>query len=119
MTAADRGHRLSVRVDAEAVGVIPGSATSAARRVPSTPTLAVTQAKGQPRLTVRVTGKTGIATGSVVVSGPGGWKRTQALRSAAAVVSVPKAMVGQRARLVVSYRGNAQYLPVERAIRLR
>lgn len=119
VSAADQGHRISVRVDAESAGLIPGSATSAELLVPSAPTLTVTQSKGQPRLTIVVRGKTGVCTGTVVVSGPQGWQRTGALSNGKVVVSVPKTMVTQRARLLVRYRGDAHYLRVERAIRLR
>lgn len=149
--AADRGHHLSVRVDAAAVGVTPGSAISAGLLVPAestpapspsgtpsttpdaaptppagapdrpaTPTITLTQSrKGPPRLTIRVRGSAGRATGSVVVRGPSGWQRALTLASGRAVVPLPRAMAVRRARLVVRYRGDDDYRPAHRVIRLR
>ena len=143
VAAADRGHRISVRIDAAAVGITPGSATSAELLVPSgstpspsaspppssyspptpkrtTPNLTVTQLRqGQPRLRIRVHGKADTCTGPVVVRGPHGWQRTQTLRNGKVVVRVSKAMVAKRARLAIRYRGDTYYLPVKSTIRLR
>jgi hypothetical protein len=136
VTAADLGHRLSVRINASGHEVIPGSATSPELLIPpaSTPTHSPTAQpprrvsptvslalpeKGQPRLRVRVKGNAGAATGTVVVRGPGGWKSTRKLTKGTVVVRVPRALAAKRARVVVRYRGDASYLPVQRRIRVR
>ncbi|WP_244931807.1 hypothetical protein [Nocardioides sp. W7] len=135
VTAADLGRRLSVRVDASAFQVIPGSATSAELLIPSgsspstsptaqpptriTPTLTLTQpTKGQPRLRIRVRGKAGVGTGTLVVRGPGGWRSTRTLSKGTVVVRVPRALAASRARLVVRYRGDASYLPAQKRTRI-
>jgi hypothetical protein len=144
--AADRGHRLSVRVDAAATGIVPGSATSAEVQVPSTddsvapspsstpsggppvtvppqrmrPTLTVRLiSKHGPRLRVRVQGSMGTATGTVVVAGPRRWKRDQRLRGGTLAVRIPKAVATTRGRLTVRYRGDSHYLPTKRVVRIR
>lgn len=146
--SGDRGHRISVRVDAVGEGVIPGSATSADVSIPTDnstspspstttttkptpsatpypparthPTLRLTPtAKGEPRLRVRMRGQAGVVTGTVVVRGPRGWKSTRKLTKGTVVVRVPRALAAKRARVVVRYRGDASYLPVQRRIRLR
>lgn len=137
VTAADLGRRLQIRVNASGFEVIPGSATSAELLIPAnspspspttsptappkraTPTLTLTQPrKGQPRVQIRVRGKAGTATGTVVVRGPRGWKRVRKLANGKAVVRVTKAMAAKRVRLIVRYRGNASYLPTQKRIRL-
>jgi hypothetical protein len=132
VTAADLGHRISVRVDASADGVIPGSATSSELLIPSastppvkppkraTPRLKVTlPPRGKPRLDIRVQGKFGAGSGKVVVRGPGGWKRTALLHRGRVTVRIPQAQVKKSKRLVVRYHGDSRYLPVERRVRLR
>jgi len=147
VNAADRGHRISVRVDATGVGITPGSATSAELPIPSagaaspttspspspppstsalpspkrsTPTLTLTQVRqGQPRLRIRVHSKTNTCTGSVIVRGPHAWQRIQTLVNGKVIVRVSKAMSATRARLVIRYRGDTHCLPVKRAIHLR
>lgn len=145
VTAADLGHQLSVRVDATAPGIVPGSATSAPLAVPpaSTPptgtppagtpsvgappasdpervrprlTVAVPRG-GKPRLLVRVRGDAGAATGTVAVRA-GGWKRARALNDGRMVLRLPKARLAHVDRLKVAYRGDARYLPVQRQVRL-
>jgi hypothetical protein len=140
--AADRGHRISVRINATGEGIVPGSATSSGLLIPelatsrpdptptatptitpptrTTPTMALTQPRqGLPRLQIRVKGKAGTATGAIVVRGPHGWKRILTLGRGGVTVRVPKALAAKRARLVVRYRGDTHYLSVERSIRLR
>lgn len=151
--AADRGHRISIRIDAAAGGIVPGSATSPELLIPdagasspgpstapgttqptdrpttgptapapkrTTARLQVTvPKKGRLRLKVRVRGEAGPPTGTVVVRGPHGWKRARTLGHGKVVVRVPKAMTAKRARLVVRYRGDADYLPAKRRIHLR
>lgn len=132
VTAADLGHRISVRIDAAGDGVIPGSATSAALLIPRlnppppppnpriSPTIITTvPAKGPSRLIVRVRGKAGVATGRVVVRGPRAWQRVRTLTRGRTVVRVPRTLALKRARVAVRYRGDARYLPVQRKIRLR
>jgi primary-amine oxidase len=137
LTTADRGHRIRVRVDATGVGIIPGTALSNEVLIPRapnpsaspsptqpprrvSPTLSlVLPAKGQPRLRVRAKGKAGTVTGTVVVRGPGGWTSTRKLNKGTVVVRVPRSLAAKRARVVVRYRGDASYLPVQRRIRLR
>lgn len=136
LTAADRGHRISVRLDATGDGIVPGTATSNEILIPrapgptaspppqpprrTSPTLSLSlPAKGQPRLRVRVQGKAGIVTGTVVVRGPGGWTSTRKLTRGTVVVRVPRKVAAKQARVTVRYRGDASYLPVQRRIRLR
>ncbi len=149
VSAADRGHRISVRVDAAATGIVPGSATSAELQIPNgsapsaspstsgptadptaaptaapptrtTPSLTLTLLpKGQPRLKIRVHGKVGTSTGTVLVRGPRGWRLIRTLSNGKVVVRVPKALIAKGARLVVRYRGDTHYLPAQRPIQLR
>ncbi len=133
VTTADLGHRISVRVDAAAAGVIPGSATSAALKIPTastqpgiskkvSPRLKVTLQranKARPRLLIKVKGTQGKATGKVLVRKPGGWKQTRVLANGRVKVPVPKALVRKKTRLVVRYRGDTHYLPVQQKIRVR
>jgi hypothetical protein len=137
VTAADLGHRISVRVDASADGVVPGSATSSELLVPAGSTPPVSKPpvvkpkrvtarlkvsvppRGKPRLAIRVQGKVGVGRGKVVVRGPGGWKRTVTLRRGTVTVRVPQAQLKRSKRLVVKYQGDARYLPAQRQVRLR
>jgi hypothetical protein len=141
VTAADRGHRLSVRVDAAGDGIVPGSATSTDLLVPSDGTTTtppppvppasdppkrvaprlevVTPARGKPRLVIRVRGSLGAGTGKVLVRAAGGWKRTVALHQGRVVVKVPPAQLKRSKQLVVKYRGDSRYLPAQRQVRLR
>ncbi len=150
VTAADLGRRISVRVDAAADGIVPGSATSRELLIPGgsappgpppsnppsspptsqpgqrvTPTLTVTVPRdGRPRLSIRVRGSLGAATGTVAVRAPGGWQRTRPLQQGRAVVRVPprqvrKAQLTRGKRLVVTYQGDSRYLPAQRQVRLR
>jgi len=138
VTAADVGHRISVRVDAAADGVVPGSATSSELLVPVastppppsptasespkrvTPRLdVVAPPRGKARLKISVRGSLGTCTGKVVVRGTGGWKRTVTLSHGRAVVKVPLAQVKRNKPLVVKYQGDARYLPAQRQVRLR
>ncbi|SDE22257.1 hypothetical protein [Nocardioides lianchengensis] len=143
VTTADQGHRLQVRVDASGYRLVPGTATSAELLVPSRPgpsptTQPTTQPtthpqppriavhlglaasrESHPRLRIRVRGRAGAATGTVVVRGPGGWKRILSLRKGQAVVLLPRAMAVRKVRVVVRYRGDERYLPTRRALRLR
>lgn len=135
VTAADRGHRISVRVDAAGDGIVPGSATSSTVLVPSggapqppdgspphrvKPRLTVkAPPHGKVRLQVRVGGRLGAGTGKIVVRGPGGWKRTVSLSHGRVVVRVPLAQVKRSKRLVVRYQGDSHYLSAHRQVRMR
>ncbi|QWF24138.1 hypothetical protein KM427_10850 [Nocardioides sp. LMS-CY] len=140
VTTADLGHEISVRVDASADGVIPGSATSSALSIPpaagptgspptsgpqhrAKPRLKVTvPARGKPRLKIRVWGNLGAATGRVVVRAPGNWKRARTLHHGRVTVRVPKAQLKKAQakrgkRLVVKYQGDARYRPLKHQFR--
>jgi hypothetical protein len=133
VTASDLGHRISVRVDVAADGIVPGSATSGDVLIPSGSTPPVTKPpkrvlprlkvtvppRGRPRLEIRVQGKLGAGSGKVVVRGPGGWKRTMSLHRGRVTVRVPHAQVKRSKRLVVKYQGDGRYLPALRQVRLR
>ncbi|HTW17193.1 MAG TPA: hypothetical protein VMF51_18835 [Nocardioides sp.] len=141
ITTADVGHRISVRLDATGDGIIPGSATSNEILIPSAPTPTPTAppttappttqpptrvnptlslaVPSKGRLRIRVKGRAGAATGSVVVRGPGGWTSTRKLTKGTVVVRVPRKVAAKRARVTVRYRGDASYLPIQRRIRVR
>lgn len=137
VTDADLGHRISVRVDASAEGVVPGSATSSELLIPagSTPPVskppvgkpprvaprlkATVPTRGKARVEISVQGKHGAGTGKVVVRRPGGWKRTVSLHRGRVTVRIPQGQVKKTKRLVVRYQGDSRYLPAQRQVRLR
>lgn len=138
ITAADQGHRISVRVDAAGEGMTSGSATSDALLIPNAsapltgspptsgpqqrvaPRLKVTvPPRGKPRLKIRVQGKLGTASGKVIVRKAGGWKRARVLHRGRVIVRVPQAQLKRSKRVVVKYQGDSRYLPAKRQVRLR
>ena len=98
----------------------PTAAPTVAPSTRTTPSLTLTLLpKGQPRLKIRVHGKVGTSTGTVLVRGPRGWRVVRTLSNGRVVLRVPKALITKSARLVVRYRGDTHYLPVQRPIHLR
>ncbi|WP_300680457.1 hypothetical protein [Nocardioides sp.] len=129
LTAADQGHRISVRIFASAAGIIPGAATSDAVLVPAAPrptthpsptrvaphlSLDLRRRHHRAILTLTVGGRLGPATGRVEIRGRG-WTRVRNLSGGRVRVTVRTRALRTSSRVRVSYAGSSVYLPLRRS----